>query len=95
MSLYESIYKNGKYYNPANKHYDGKGTVSCDKCQREDLEVCIGWKDNDLCLDCVSKLKKNTKPKTEKKKSIKKKGSVKKRMMQKQYKSRMKQRQFN
>lgn len=103
MSVYKSVYENGVYYSPANKHYEGSGTVSCDKCKREDLDVCIGWKNNDLCLMCVSKLKaaksstkKSVKKNSIKKNSVKKRPSTKKRMRQRIFrpKSRMRQRQF-
>lgn len=47
------VYKYGKYYNPANKHYDSVGWVGCDKCEKEHLDVCIGYEDIDLCLKCM------------------------------------------
>lgn len=45
-------YNNGRYYNPAWKHY-GRGTVNCDRCKASNLKVCIGYKELDLCMRCV------------------------------------------
>jgi hypothetical protein len=43
-SILENIYKNGKYYNPAWTHYNiEKIFVTCDRCQRTQLNICIGW----------------------------------------------------
>lgn len=50
----EHIFKNGTYYNPATKHYDFQGIVNCDRCHRKNISVCIGYKDSDLCMRCVS-----------------------------------------
>ncbi len=53
---YISICKNGKYYNPASDHYPTSGpstVVVCDRCQRNNLKVCVGYNDYDLCLKCV------------------------------------------
>ena len=54
-NFYET-YKHGQYYNPARLHYPGaaSGDVGCDRCLKEDLTACIGWKDIDLCLQCIS-----------------------------------------
>ena len=57
-SLYFKIYRYGKYYNPANLHYCFPGEegdeVGCDRCLKEDIPTCIGWKEYDLCLYCAS-----------------------------------------
>lgn len=49
-----NIYKNGTYYNPAKKHY-GVDSVNivCDRCYKNNLDICIGWVSYDLCLSCV------------------------------------------
>lgn len=53
-NLFRNVVLCGTYYNPANKHYDLKGVVNCDRCHRQNLNVCIGSDDNvDLCMDCV------------------------------------------
>lgn len=51
---YGDIVKKGTYYYPATAHY-GKDAYSivCDRCQRRDLKCCIGYKDSDLCMECV------------------------------------------
>ena len=54
--IYYQVYKFGKYYNPANLHYDGPGEIGCDRCQKEGIAVCIGWGDYDLCLDCTAEI---------------------------------------
>lgn len=50
------IYKHGTYYNPAWRHYGEHVNVICDRCQRQNLLVCIGFRENDLCLTCVEQL---------------------------------------
>ena len=49
----------GKYYNPASMHYDGPEEVGCDRCQKEDIAVCLGWGEYDLCLDCAAEINKD------------------------------------
>lgn len=49
-----NIYKNGIYYNPAKKHYGiNSVNVVCDRCYKNNLDICIGWTTYDLCLSCV------------------------------------------
>jgi len=52
--LFENIVANGEYWYPAKKHYRGLCSVSCDRCHKNDILVSIGYKDKDLCLDCVN-----------------------------------------
>ena len=53
--------KKGKYFNPSTDHYEDASTnVVCDRCGLNNLSVCIGYKDTDLCLDCVTELSKKT-----------------------------------
>jgi hypothetical protein len=33
---------------------DEIGPVGCDRCNKIDLKCCIGYKDIDLCLECVN-----------------------------------------
>lgn len=54
--IFYKVYKHGFYYNPANRHYGGPGEVGCDRCLKEDIAVCIGWGDFDLCLDCCAEI---------------------------------------
>lgn len=49
----EDVVLNGKYYNPAYSHYGYKTNVVCDRCKRTNLDICIGYKDQDLCFNCV------------------------------------------
>ena len=51
-----NIFYKGKFYNPAWTHYGKQTNISCDKCKRNNLTVCIGWEAFDLCMDCVSSL---------------------------------------
>lgn len=56
MSVQE-VYENGTYYNPAWKHYGKENiNVQCDRCYRDNLSVCIGYGENDLCMKCVDSL---------------------------------------
>lgn len=52
---------NGTFYYPANKHYNGQGTVTCDRCGQENLDVCVGYEKMDLCLSCVDSITKDMK----------------------------------
>lgn len=46
----------GVYYNPANKHYNYKGFVTCNRCFKSNLDVCIGFSEYDLCLNCLQEI---------------------------------------
>lgn len=55
---YYRIIKEGTFYNPAINHYNkANGSVNCDRCKRHNLPCCIGFEDQDLCMDCVAILK--------------------------------------
>lgn len=56
--LYKQIHKNGEYYNPANNHYNNDNGVECDRCKKTELDTCIGWQENDLCMKCISAIDK-------------------------------------
>ncbi len=75
------IWKYGTYYNPASKHYGNPGNIMCDKCFKDNLNMCIGYEDYDLCLNCVEDINKI------KQKMIKDRAarSGPRRMMQKQF----------
>ena len=92
--LYNNIHKRGKYYNPANSHYNNDNGVECNRCKKTQLQTCIGWKEYDLCLDCVSSIDNiqnggfENKPSNTSIKTSVKKTSIKK------FKTRMLQRLF-
>ena len=46
----------GVYFNPANKHYNYIGKVTCNRCYVSNLDVCIGYKEFDMCLGCVQEI---------------------------------------
>ena len=52
----------GTFYSPAQKHYNNKLSVVCDKCLRENLDICIGYEKYDLCFNCVQDFVKMNKP---------------------------------
>ena len=54
--LFIKIYKYGTYYNPAYEHYLPRVDVGCDRCLKEKITACIGWRDYDLCLLCISEI---------------------------------------
>jgi len=51
-ALFEEIAKYGKLYSPAQLHYEDKFTVTCDKCQRDNIDESFGFGKYDLCLEC-------------------------------------------
>ena len=53
---YLDVIKNGKLYYPASSHYDMITDVQCNRCYRNELKICIGYLDNDLCLECCEKI---------------------------------------
>lgn len=53
---FSDIAKYGKYYNPANLHYNTTTRVMCDRCKRNNLIACIGYLDQDLCLPCAEQV---------------------------------------
>ena len=55
-SILMNIYKHGKYYNPAWDHYGQGAIVSCDRCQRTQLKICLGWDKYDMCLKCAEEM---------------------------------------
>jgi len=60
---FERIINNGVYYFPAWKHYGNQNlTVNCDRCNKSNLQACIGHGDIDLCLSCVDQLTNNPGP---------------------------------
>jgi len=54
MNIKNLVITHGKYYNPANLHYDSDKTVFCDFCKKENLANCIGYQNYDLCLVCAN-----------------------------------------
>ena len=54
---FEEILTYGKFYNPGNLHYSKPNTiVNCDKCRKNNISMCIGYNDLDLCLKCASEI---------------------------------------
>lgn len=53
---YFQTLKSGTFFYPAWKHYGVKMYVSCDRCNRQNLEVSLGYGKYDLCLLCVDEL---------------------------------------
>jgi hypothetical protein len=51
--LYYDIYKKGYYYADTKTRYIDSPTT-CDRCLKENLISCIGWKDHDLCMQCIA-----------------------------------------
>lgn len=47
-----NICTKGKYYYPANEHYNNEGIVNCDRCRKTNLTDCFGYEDKDLCMQC-------------------------------------------
>lgn len=57
---FDSIINNGIYFFPAWKHYGNQNlTINCDRCNKSNLQACIGHGDIDLCLSCVDQLTNN------------------------------------
>ncbi len=54
--IFEQICKFGTHYNPASKHYNDIQNVVCDRCFRENLDICIGYEKYDLCFSCVQEI---------------------------------------
>lgn len=50
---FADIVKYGKFYNPASLHYGNNTSVMCDRCKRKRLNACIGYMNEDLCLECT------------------------------------------
>lgn len=50
-----NTFEKGTYYNPAWKHYDNQNAnVTCDRCGRSNLKICIGHGQFDLCMACIN-----------------------------------------
>lgn len=86
------ILKQGRYYFPANKHYNFQGTVNCDRCYKQNIVASIGYLDYDLCLDCA----RNCEEVLERERSVGPPPEIMTLMMQDRYRpmTRMLQRQY-
>ena len=67
MTDFKDVLTYGTYYPQAWHHYPHLGkdaVVICDKCRKQPLQRCIGFKDLDLCLACAFAVEANmvTKP---------------------------------
>ena len=82
-NVLKQIYRKGEFYNPASSHYDDDAAVDCDRCGRRNIKMSYGYKDLDLCLECVVEVKDLVDK--EKKKIRRRPGSLKKAMMQRQF----------
>jgi len=51
-----NVYRYGTYYNPAFRQYNLTTMVNviCDRCHKNYLNVCVGWNNKNLCLECVN-----------------------------------------
>lgn len=57
---FDNVVNNGNYFFPAWKHYGNKNlAVNCDRCNKSNLQACIGYGEIDLCLNCVDILTNN------------------------------------
>lgn len=57
MDNFKEALTYGTYYPISWHHYPHlgeKAVVVCDKCRKQPLKRCIGFKDLDLCLTCAS-----------------------------------------
>ena len=48
--------KKGKFYYPSSLHYNkqpNEVNIICNRCQRQGLSCCIGYKNSDLCMNCA------------------------------------------
>ena len=46
----------GQMYFPATNHYSHFCVVACDRCNKTNLDICIGYEKIDLCLPCAEKV---------------------------------------
>ena len=63
---FKEIVEKGEYYFPASTHYSNeKSSVVCDRCYKENISECVGYKEYDLCMACVDQVKNGSSgPKT-------------------------------
>jgi hypothetical protein len=50
---FDNIILKGSFYYPAYKHYNKVTNVRCDRCNKENLQCCIGYGEMDLCMRCA------------------------------------------
>lgn len=58
-NITNTIYQQGQYYHPSYKRFGKVMSISCIRCQKQNLISSIGWKKYDLCLHCVVDLDLN------------------------------------
>lgn len=61
MEHFERVCKNAILFNPATSHYSNRedyvnGIIQCDMCKTENLKVCYGYENSDLCYKCYGKI---------------------------------------
>ena len=61
-SKFSALLEKGIFYSPANKHYDNKGVVDCDRCKRKNIKMCIGDNKNDICMSCIHDIERQLAP---------------------------------
>jgi len=54
--MMSKVCKYGTFYNPATAHYNNGLCVVCDRCYRQNLNVCIGYDKYDLCMKCIEEI---------------------------------------
>ena len=56
--VFVRVVKEGQYYFPASKHYEGNNNVICDRCEKKNISCCIAIPDEDvdLCMKCVGEI---------------------------------------
>ena len=54
FDIFINVYYFGKFNNPADKRYYPGASVRCDRCNKNNLDICISWDKYDLCLKCIS-----------------------------------------
>ena len=60
-SSYNKVIDFGSFYNPAWKHYGKYVIVGCDRCGKNNINSCIGFGSQDLCLICADELTRTPK----------------------------------
>jgi hypothetical protein len=60
LHSFNKIVDYGTYYFPAWRHYGNTPkNVICDKCLKSNLVSCIGYGQQDLCLQCADRITEN------------------------------------
>ena len=62
--IYKNVIKQGTHFNPAKGRYGNRTDliISCDRCDKDELDECVGFNSTDLCMKCAGEVSRSMRP---------------------------------